>query len=273
MAIRCDEDEMPSFETRDGLSLYYEAAGLENEATPVVFLNGMTQTTRHWASHVRVLREAVPVITFDARGQGKSDPPREVPALSVHADDVAALLDHLSLGEVDIVGFSHGARVALGVATDHPRRVRRLVLCSATAEPTALARTIVRSWGEILSLGGLEALSWASLTSIVGPHFLEQNERLLNNIVKASVDRNSEEGVALLLQGLAEFPPLSDIAGTIGAPTLVISGDSDPLVTVEGARKLARLCGGEHRLVEKCGHTIPIEEPEIFRDVVVGFLG
>ena len=263
---------MPDFKTADGQTLFYKLAGEEEPSTPVVLLNGMTQTTRHWASHVRVLRETRPVITYDARGQGQSDPPREIPTLELHADDLAALLDHLDIPQADLVGFSHGARVALGFAEHHPRRVRRLVLCSATAEPTALARTIVRSWQEILRLGGLEALSWASLTSIVGPYFLTQNERLLKNIVKASVDRNNAEGVALLLEGLANFPELADLAGKIHCPTLVISADSDPLVTTAGARELARLCGGEHRLVEHCGHTIPIEEPEIFRDFVVEFL-
>lgn len=263
---------MPDFKTTDGLTLHYQLAGTDQLSTPIVFLNGMTQTTRHWASHVRVVRTTHPVLTYDARGQGQSDPPDSMPTLQLHADDLAALLDHLEFPEADLVGFSHGARVALGFAEHHPRRVRRLVLCSATAEPTALARTIVRSWQEILRLGGLKALSWASLTTIVGPHFLEQNERLMKNIVKASVDRNSAEGVALLLEGLANFPALADIAGKIQCPTLVISADSDPLVTPAGARELARLCAGEHRLIEKCGHTIPIEEPEIFRDMVVEFL-
>ncbi len=264
---------MPTFALPDGATLHYKQAGFKHHRTAVVFLNGMTQTTRHWASQVKVFREDRPVITYDARGQGASDPPRSVPTLSEHTADLLALLDHLDVEEADLVGFSHGARIALGFAEEYPERIRRLVVCSATAEPTAMARTIIRSWQEILELGGLEALSWAAITSIVGPHFLEQNERLLKNIIRASVDRNSEEGVALLLQGLAEFPPLSEIAGKIKAPTLVLSADSDPLVTPEGARELARICGGEHALIPKCGHTIPIEEPELFQEQVLSFLG
>lgn len=264
---------MPIFTTRESLHLHYSTDGWDTPGPALLFLNGMTQTTRHWASHVREFRKTRPVLTYDARGQGKSDPPPAIPSLEDHVSDLDQLLDHLEVDSIDLVGFSHGARVALGYAITHPERVRKLVLCSATAEPTARARTIIRSWQEVLAAGGLTALSWASLTDILGTRFLEQNERLLKNIVQASVERNEPEGVRLLLQGLAGFPPLDDLAGKIIMPTLVISATDDPLVTPEGGRKLADLCGGEHRLVEDSGHTIPIERPNLFRDLVQDFLG
>ncbi len=264
---------MPKMTTDDGLSLHYECHGLENKGPTLVFLNGMTQTTRHWASHCRNLRSTFRIVTYDARGQGQSDNPTSTPSLETHTDDLQNLLDHLDISEVDLVGFSHGARIALGFARRHPEYMRRLVLTSATAEPTALARTIVRSWRELLDQGGLPALAWASLPVIVGERFLEQHEKLLDNIVRASVERNSEEGTRHLLDGLMTFPTLDDLAGDITIPTLVISADADPLVPTDGAAKLARLCDGDHKVVENCGHTIPIERPDRFQRHVVKFLG
>ncbi len=263
---------MAHFTTSDGLSLHYETHGFENAGPALVFLNGMTQTTRHWATHRRVLCQERRVLTYDARGQGESDAPTEVPSLDRHLSDLRELLDHLDITSVDLVGFSHGARIALGFTTEYPNRMRRLVLCSATAEPTALARTIVRSWEQILDLGGLAALSWASIPTIIGNEFLEKNEFLLENIVRAAVDRNSDRGTRMLLKGLSRFPDLEDLAGKITVPTLVISADHDPLVDLKGARKLAELCEGTHELVENCGHTIPIERPEIFRELITEFL-
>lgn len=263
---------MPTFTTSESLKIHYSADGFDNPGPVLLFLNGMTQTTRHWASHAREFRKSRPVLTYDARGQGKSDPPPAVPTLDDHVSDLNQLLNHLEVEEVDLVGFSHGARVALGYAIAHPERVRKLVLCSATAEPTAMARTIIRSWQEVLASGGLPALAWASLTDILGANFLEQNERLLKNVVQASVERNNPEGVRLLLEGLAGFPPLDDLAGKVTMPTLVISAAEDLLVTPEGAAKLAQLCSGEHRLVEDSGHTIPIERPKLFRELVREFL-
>lgn len=263
---------MPNFVTSGNLSIHYKTHGFDKDGTVLVFLNGMTQSTRHWSSQVRELRDQFRILTYDARGQGGSDNPRQAPTLDEHARDLRELLDHLKLKKVDLVGFSHGARIALGVATQYKKRVRRLVLCSATAAPTALARTIVRSWRELLNHGGLPALSWAALPTILGNEFLTKNEALLPNIVRASVERNSLEGTALLLEGLINFPPLDDLAGKVKAPTLVISADADPLVTPEGAQKLAQLCGGTHQLVTNSGHTIPIERPRAFRKLVTQFL-
>lgn len=263
---------MPHFTTSDEVALYYETEGFDHDAPVLVFLNGMTQTTRHWATHVRALRETHPVLTYDARGQGQSDPPPSVPTLDTHSQDLLELLDHVDVTDADLVGFSHGARVALGFATRYPNRLRKLVLCAATARPTALARTIVTSWRRVLEHGGLPALAWASLPTIIGDAFLEKNAFLLENIVRASVERNSEKGTRMLLDGLVEFPALDELAGDVDAPTLVISADQDLLVDTEGALELAELCGGTHELVENCGHTIPIERPDRFRDVVVDFL-
>ncbi len=263
---------MSTIRTDDGLSLHFEYHGADQGETPLVFLNGMTQTTRHWRSHVRAIKSERPVLTYDARGQGQSDDPDEIPTLRQHADDLAAILDELDLSRVDLAGFSHGSRVALGLAVHHPQRLRRLVLCSATAEPTALARTIIRSWHALLRDCGMRALSWASLTTILGTDFLDANEALLDNIVQASVDRNSLQGTRLLLEGLVGFPDVSDLAPRVQAPTLVLSADQDPLVEPEGARQLADLCGGHHHLIEDCGHTIPIERPRQFRRHLLDFL-
>lgn len=263
---------MADLTTFDDLSIHYETHGFDADNPVLVFLNGMTQTTRNWTTHTRRMKESFRLITYDARGQGQSDAPDTTPTLKDHSRDLKRLIDKLDVDRANLVGFSHGARVALGFATHFPDRLDRLVLCSATAAPTALARTIVRSWQKVLESGGLEALAWAAIPHILGDEFLEQNERLLDNIARASVERNSRQGTRLLLEGLAEFPELTELAADVSAPTLVISADADPLVTPDGAARLAELCGGDHELVANCGHTVPIERPDQFRDLVVDFL-
>lgn len=263
---------MPEFTNSDGLSIFYETHGFDNTGPVVVFLNGMTQTTRNWATHCRELKDDYRIVTYDARGQGQTDDPDEPPTITEHARDLHQLLDELDVDRPHLVGFSHGARVALGFAAHYPDRLGRLVLCSVTAEPTALARTIVRSWREVLDEGGVRALSWAAIPAILGNEFLEDNAFMLDNIIRASTDRNSEEGTRLLLEGLEDYPPLKEPAGDVEAPTLVVSASEDPLVDAEGARELAELCGGDHILVEGCGHTIPIERPDQFRETITDFL-
>ncbi|MFW5968186.1 MAG: alpha/beta fold hydrolase [Persicimonas sp.] len=264
---------MAEFVTDDDCTLYYEPYGFGREGDVVVFLNGMTQSTAHWKSQAKGFAErGFRVLTYGARGQGDSELGDEEITLELHADDLAALLDEVDVDKAHLVGFSHGARVALGAANFHPDRLDRLVLCSATAQSTALARTIVRSWHAVLTNGGLEAMSWSALPTILGNDFLAQNEEILDGIVRAAIQRNNPEGVRALLEALMDFPELDQLAENVDAKTLVVSADEDLLVTADGAEKLADLLGGEHRLIEGVGHTIPIEAPEAFRDVVIEFL-
>lgn len=264
---------MPTFELLDGTPLHYETNGWDDESQDVVvFLNGMTQSTQHWSSHARAFSEHFRVLTYDARGQG-GHPAGDVElSLEQHADDLADLLDELSVARAHLVGFSHGARVALAMAVHHPEKLDQLVLLSATVSPSPLARTVVRAWREVLELGGLEAMAWSSLPNILGSRYLGQNEKIINGIVKASTQRNSEEGVRRLLDAMIDYPDLDELAERVSSPTLVVSADEDLLVDLDGAKRLAELTGGRHVEVTDCGHTIPIEQPEQFRSIIFDFL-
>lgn len=259
--------------SRPDAELYYETRQEDGALPWVIFLNGMTQTTMNWKSLANQLEGQACVLMYDARGQGKSEVGEAELTLGLHADDLAALCDELKIERAHVVGFSHGARVALAFANAHAHRVERLVLCSATATPDAMARTIVQAWSETLSLGGLEAMSWASLPNILGRRFLAQNEQLIEGIIKASTKRNSPEGVRRLLDAMMSYPSLAELAQGVSAPTLVISADEDPLVTEAGAKELAQLAQGQHVLIEGVGHTIPIEAPERFIEELTKFFG
>lgn len=268
---------MANFRAQDGCTLYYKTRGFDpdaaNSAETVVFLNGMTQSTAHWNSQAKAFAdEGFQVLTYDARGQGDSELGEQALSLELHASDLDALLAELEIDTAHLVGFSHGARVGLAVATWQPARLGKLVLCSATARSSALARTIQKSWHGVLTTGGLEAMSWSSLPMILGNDFLEANEKILKGIVRAAVQRNKPEGVQALLEAMLDYPDLSELAKNVSAPTLVISADQDLLVTRGGARELAELSGGTHQEINGVGHTIPIEAPDAFRDAVIAFL-
>ena len=263
---------MPTHQTDDGLPLHYEHAEAPDGRPTVVFLNGMTQSTKHWERQMRLFGDDFGVLTYDGRGQGETPVGEAEVTMDRQVDDLAGLLDALGLDEAHVCGFSHGARIALGFAADRPDRVDRLVLCSATAEETARARTIVRSWRETLRHGGLEAMSWAALPAILGNAYLEANESIIDGIVRAAIRRNSAEGAAALLDAMASYPDLTDLADDVVSPTLVLSATEDPLVEAAGARRLAERAGGEHVEIGGVGHTIPIEAPEQFHRRVADFL-
>jgi len=145
-----------------GVKLYYQERG---EGPALLLINGLSQSAANWTSQVSSLSEGYRVITFDCRGQGRSDLGQEPLDIDVHVSDVLALLDHLGVERVHPVGFSHGARIGLRLAAYHPERVERLVLTGMGADDGVFRRTLVRVWREVLRLGGVEALAWALLAA------------------------------------------------------------------------------------------------------------
>lgn len=234
----------------------------------------MSQSTANWMSQRRHLAERAQVITCDMRGQGQSVTGHAALTLDVHVGDLLALVDHLGLGRVTLCGFSFGARLALGFAARHPERVERLILTSAGARETQLRRLIVQSWYEVLVRGGVEAMTWCALPHILGEAFLLKYRDQMAGMVRASVQRNSVEGLRALLEAYPDFPPIEADAAQVQAPTLLITSPEDPLVRAEGAAALlaALPAGVEHVVLSGFGHTLPIEAPEAWREAVEGWL-
>lgn len=253
-----------------GLEMYYETRG---SGPPLVLLNGMSQSTVNWMTQARRLAEHFTVVTYDARGQGRTSAGTGPLDLHTHVTDLAALLDDLHIGSAHLAGFSFGARLALAFAARVPQRTRRLVLTSSGLGGSALRRTIVRSWIEVLERGGLEAMAWAALPAILGEQFLLDHEAQIPAIIRASAHRNSVDGLTALLEGYQTFPDAEEDASRVRAPTLVISADADPLVPLTSAFALANALGdARHTLIRGCGHTIPIERPDEWRDAALKFL-
>ncbi len=264
---------MPYFTTQDGCRLFYETQGVKSSKRVVVFLNGTMQTTLHWKTHATALKDHFQVVMYDARAQGQSDLSGRELSLEVHAEDFSQLLDYLRVEKAHLVGLSHGAKVALAYAAQSPERVDRLVLCSVGATSTCRSKLLVKSWLRVLNDSGLETMVWFSLPIVFGESFLKHRQRILDSIVKGITTRNKKEALISHFEAMITYPPLSQIAQDVHTPTLVISASDDPLVTQEGARTLAALCGGQHKRLIGVGHTIPAEAPELFNETTLAFLG
>jgi pimeloyl-ACP methyl ester carboxylesterase len=94
----------------------------------VLAAHGITSNHRSWGLVAEALDGAATLVAPDLRGRGRSNGlpgPFTVPR---HADDCAAVLDHLGAADAVVAGHSMGGFVATALATRHPERVRSLVL-------------------------------------------------------------------------------------------------------------------------------------------------
>jgi haloacetate dehalogenase len=107
--------------TANGVRLHYVLAG-EERAGPLVLLHGFPQSWLMWRLVLPVLSASHFVVAVDLRGYGDSEkPPRETGHdQGTKASDVRALVQHLGLERVVMIGHDRGARVARRYALDHP---------------------------------------------------------------------------------------------------------------------------------------------------------
>ena len=130
----------------NGIDLYYETHG---SGRPLVLLHGGLGSGEMFGPVLPSFTDHRQVILVDLQGHGRTadiDRPIDVRLM---ADDVAALIEHLGLDDVDLVGYSLGGGVALQTAIRHPERVRRLVAASANVRRDATYADILAQQGQV----------------------------------------------------------------------------------------------------------------------------
>ena len=134
-----------------GASLYYEVTGA---GSPVVLLHGLDLDHRMWDEQVAPLSHAHTVVRYDLRGSGRSTAGSHG---GNHADDLKALLDHLELAPVSLLGFSLGGGAAINFAVAYPNAVRALLLVNPLLEGPATARLGDVTAPTLVAVGELDA--------------------------------------------------------------------------------------------------------------------
>ena len=116
-----------------------------------------------WEGQVATFRDRYRIITYDARGQGRSEVPADPAAYSqpIMVEDLRQLIAHLGLDRPVICGLSMGGNVVLNTALAHPDVVSGAVICGTGAgseDPAAWSGTI-QGWIDLLEGPGIEAFA------------------------------------------------------------------------------------------------------------------
>lgn len=112
----------------NGIRLYHETHG---HGAPLVLLHGGLMTIPEMSALLEPLAKTHQVIAVELQGHGRTADTDRPLSFETMGDDIAALLDQLSISQADIVGLSLGAAVGLRTAIQHPAKVRRLVVISS----------------------------------------------------------------------------------------------------------------------------------------------
>ncbi|GHO89748.1 alpha/beta fold hydrolase [Dictyobacter formicarum] len=267
------EHSTDAFVELDGARLYYEIAGM---GEPLVLLHGGMLDRRMWDGQFQFFARHYQVIRYDVRRAGKSEASSE--DAYVHYEDLRRLLDQLQIVKATLIGLSGGARIAIDMAIAYPERVNKLVLVSPgmSGHPfdDPWTHQHGKAFGAALQHGNVDQACEEFLTMwTIGPRrTAEQIDPEVRQHIVAMVKQSLAQQI-LNLSILELDPPAMERLAEIQAPTLVVLGDQDTtdILTI-GQRLQKQVVGAQLMIMPQVGHTLVMEKPEEFNQLVEQFL-
>jgi pimeloyl-ACP methyl ester carboxylesterase len=270
---------------RDGIRISYEVYG-DGEPTVLLLPTWSIIHSRHWKMQIPYLARHCRVVTFDGRGNGRSDRPQDAEdyAETEFAADALAVMDATTTERAVIVGFSLGTQRGLLLAADHPERVEAAIFIGP-AYPgggSPLTERLAHAWDEELDTSE----GWAKYNKY---HWLRDYRDFVEFFIsriftEPHSTKPIEDAVGWGLETTGETLVLTQegrgldpqearaLAERVRCPVLVIHGDRDAITSVTRGIDLAEHTRGRLVVLEGSGHAPHVRDPVkvnvLLRDVV-----
>ena len=269
----------------NGTELWYQVQG---EGEPILLLPGLGLDHNYYRFGEPLLRGKLKTILVDPRGIGGSR--KDAPS-TVHytpdlwADDFAALIEHLRLGPVHVLGSSLGGCTAQAMALRHPRLCRSLIPVGSFPEIDRAIQLNFELRKKIIARCGMgEEIAMFMALSTLTREFMNTDAgqaAMLAN--QATVRANSAELYtafidsilwwARRLPGQENTPLVTSELGRIHCPTLVIAGDNDTFIPASFSKMIHRgIRGAQYVEIAGGGHIPFIEKPQESARAVLEFV-
>jgi 2-succinyl-6-hydroxy-2,4-cyclohexadiene-1-carboxylate synthase len=233
----------------------------------LVLVHGFTQTARSWDELARRMAGAGhEPLALDAPGHGAAG------ELDLDLVDGGSWLAAAG-GRATYVGYSMGGRLCLHAALAAPDVVRGLVLVSATGGIDDAAERGERRRADDALADRIERIGVPAFLDewLAQPLFAGLDDRAAG---RAERLHNTAAGLAASLRraGTGTQVPLWDRLATLDVPTLVVAGALDTKFVALAERLASTIPGAELAVVEGAGHTVHLEQPDRFLDVLLPWL-
>ena len=255
-----------SFLELDGAKLYYEECGSAPQS--VVLVHDGVLDSSVWDNVWPAFCQHFHTIRYDRRGYGRS-------AAATHGfyatEDLAALLRHLQLKRVAIVGSSHGGEISINFTLDHPEMVERLVLVGAVVGGMPYTKHFLER-GEVLDKP-LEKgdIPGAIAAATKDKYLTAPGSDAARKRMAAILSANPQDLTHPELE-LPVKPALPRLA-EIRIPALLLVGDADiPDVHAHAGAIEAAIPRAHRVVISDVGHLMYLEKPAEFTRTVTAFL-
>lgn len=236
-----------------GLPTYIEEQG---SGPPLLYLHGAAE----WIGYADPLTDRLAaefrVIQAERRGHGRTPDVPGPLTYDAMAADTVALLEHLGLGPLPLVGYSDGGIVGLLVAIGRPDLVASLVAIGPNARVDGLTA---------------ETLEW--LRTVTPATWPAENREAYERLSPDGSDHWPTvcEKVREMLLREPDIP--TEALARIAAPTLLIGGDRDAIRLDHLAELHAAIPGSELCILPGAPHELPVAEPELVALLTARFIG
>ncbi|WNW11487.1 alpha/beta hydrolase [Pseudomonas sp. DTU_2021_1001937_2_SI_NGA_ILE_001] len=261
-----------AFFEHDGCSLHYQEYGQQasGQGAPILLLHGLGSSGQDWEYQIPALAARHRVITLDLRGHGRSDKPRERYSIKGFAADVEALIEHLHLGPVHLVGLSMGGMVGFQLAVDQPQLLKSL--CIVNSGPQVKVRSLNDLWQWLRRWSLARLLSMQALGQALGKLlFPRPDQAELRHKISERWARNDKRAYLASFDAIVGWG-VQERLGRIACPTLVVAADRDytPVALKQAYVKL--IPGARLVVIDNSRHATPLDQPEAFNRTLLEFI-
>ena len=209
-----------------------KAKGLKSDKLPLLLLSGMASDSASWQPVVADLSQHFELIIPDNRCTGRTQPNPVDTSREQMVDDLVALLDKLSISQVNVLGHSMGAMLGWALAAHAPHRVCHLISASAQGWVSPARVSLFRSLAALRTAHNEPQWFELLFHFLFSPTFFASSEQV-QLAVQASLsyaNKQSLEAFAAQGEALSSFVTPVDISA-ISCPVSLLTGANDVLMT------------------------------------------
>jgi 3-oxoadipate enol-lactonase len=263
-----------SYFSHQGKQVYYSVEGV---GKPLLLLNGIMMSTKSWTPFVHSLSQQNTLIRVDFFDQGQTEKlPGTIYTQDIQVELLKALLTHLQLPKINLVGISYGGSVAVLFAIKYPDFVDRMILFNTTPYTGPWLLDIGRGWMAAAKTRNGVAYYQTTIPVIYSPHYYEtkiewmkKREALLVPIFSNPEFLDAMERLTISAERYDARVKLN----LITAKTLIVSAEEDYLTPLDNQQYLyEHIKNAEWIKIPIAGHASMYERPLLFTTLIVGFL-
>lgn len=251
-----------------GSKIHFQSRG---NGRAVVLVHGFLGSHKLWQSQVQELSKRYRTIAVDLPGHGLSESLGYLHSMELLADLIRALLKHLKIRKIILIGHSMGGYVSLAFAEKYTDCLQGLILVNTTAASDSSKRK--KSRQQLIDL--LPKKRSQLLSQLVNSFFVIPSLKRRFAVMKYQnwAMQCESRGIAASVKGMMERKEREIILKFAPYPYLIVAGEKDPIVELKQNQSEVKL-GKDGRLVvlEDSGHISPLEQPWKLNQIITKFL-